>query len=1051
MGELQDMTSRVWRSIDGEMQAVGRDLPQPFLADYSDREWKEGTTRLRSLLKEVRGNYYLRGSTNQLREQALVGLTFSDGGPQVAQTTYLDSDDPLDWHRLLQGRSVGETMTIKRDIPTLPSDHRLNSWSNQKKILRVRIEEVREAPFNIFPLPAESFDWSQAHRIIPWAILHTIQGIPWKMANSIVIKLEVQKEKESGTARKLLDGTIRLLHEMADLPLKVKGTIESGNEGSVYQHSSEGRCRYLNEIFRLAMNAKESIKPENYFKEVCRIFIQLFDDVLDELFKEYRSFCQNTEERISGEATLNLNSAWCKTRHGSLQGQALFLQQLKNMTAVQFLLKRRRQQAKDLLEQIHHVQDGLQLLINPGSHDETRLESSNPDFDSWRKDETLRRYRTDREKLAAMRQEEQRRPFHLTLLSDRAQQEAPISYLLFEGEADEIAQRLENLRFAPHAMSRSLPELPAKAKALLEDFFLAMGRKASTEKELAEYDREGFVPRELLSQFDRFRLETDDRHRSVPREVYNDMLKEPMPLRNGSTDQDPKQLQHRWVRLRTLLVRLYDALLDEMPRYGGLLQDFLFLIDKEERQLFALPILHLYLHQLLESNLKDHLQAWKQACSEPDELASSTEVERLLDSCYGCLEVNAWLLQSERECIRAYWSAYHNCAMELHSDLNKNPNLRCALRLFLRFGLPYDEPSFVAPDLLKKMRQACRAPITNPREENVEKGTILFADEMLLLMGDQRLPPNYDVEHEMKVEADQNLQRGDRDGRRKWRLQQLITWVGITISQQEDRLSKVLLRDGAADTEEEALKKSLSKLRRLAKDMESRKGEIQSAKVKQDFKLDEAIAREVAFLRLQVRHSSGREEVFTPFRISTALKNEALRTPAGVRKEILEFRRRDKNAFEMSLKGYSTKIRSSFAPLTILLPTLGSLGNCVRPRSSIDLGRVVFPIVMEHPDRAFDTVLQTFGTFRYESAKEQGHHQDPLSFLGRYLFLRWELLQKNDEARKKAAVSKKLSDRENFVEHFKLYLQSEGGRDLKSRSRELFDLFEEQLNMKGLD
>lgn len=67
--------------------------------------------------------------------------------------------------------------------------------------------------------------------------------------------------------------------------------------------------------------------------------------------------------------------------------------------------------------------------------------------------------------------------------------------------------------------------------------------------------------------------------------------------------------------------------------------------------------------------------------------------------------------------------------------------------------------------------------------------------------------------------------------------------------------------------------------------------------------------------------------------------------------------------------------------------------------------------------------------------------EDRKSLLGQYSAYRWERLRKPKKDHEKEGFNRKLSDRNNFRIHFTLFVSSEKGIKLKTKSKILYELF----------
>ena len=508
-----------------------------------------------------------------------------------------------------------------------------------------------------------------------------------------------------------------------------------------------------------------------------------------------------------------------------------------------------------------------------------------------------------------------------------------------------------------------------------------------------------------------------------------------------------ENMSRAWVSLSAQCRQLIAQLLIELPRMGGMLQDMLFYGKKcNEHFVFQLPLLWAVLSKKLDSYRTEargglrNLSGLRRKTG-----AQAQELNDLLGKSFAVIVLDGLLKDMEDEMKEGFWQTYLVVAKWLGDGGVKNPNGQRVLRMFLRTGILFSHLSMIKYESYLEVLVNCPSSddeVNNP----IDRSMMVYVDELFTMVGRGEVPRNVSAEKKREFEKNPSLQRENQTERGLWSMSSLIRYLSNDVYWED----MILLNSEKEEQKDDSRKERIEKLGVKKRALLELKEKYESKKrdVLQETRETSYLDEEVLFVREQSKLLSG-EESYLPFSLLNSLSRPEFQLSWEKYHKLVKVLRHKniKQVFDYEAKGSNARFTMNVRPLMILVPALGTSGSCVQSRSVSDLGQLTLPMFRDPNHTTHELILKAIGMFWIDSCNERNHLSNTESLLTEYRNYRRKSLKKPKEIYEDEGFLKKHSDRENFINHFMLYLSSKGGERLRLKSRTLFKLLAKHIRL----
>lgn len=1044
--DIEHSAQQIWERIKSSFDPVILTEPLRELSPIEEENvWRMRFSEIQERFIWYRDQFF-SPSNGIVGSHTRVELEVSDGGSPVTFKRVMGDHDALNWDQLLEGKSIGDSASLTQKMPLLPYQHPLSSWSGTTKKLAMTIKGTEESLFNSIKAPVEPFNWSTAPKVIPLAIFNCCQQIPWDQIPRFRMSLEewLEAKRVDVNQDPIWLMTLKLLENQSQHPLRIRGWITGVLHWSDLKNENEARCRFMVQLIENALFDTERIAPHALFRETCKVLVEELGRGVDLLLGQYERNCQSAIEHFALEGKGGITANWCKTRQSVLEANERFMTWLSQQGAFSLVIKSRQDSWDHYLKESDRVRESLShFLMGSDNIKRERRQKSGEVFREWLQCETAKPILEDARLLSEIRSKRREIPEAFKLL------ELPVDIEKVRAGKDGIdllerlEKRLKRVTLKPFPSTEKWPDGIDDFETRMDTFLKSLARIGAIQL-LAESkpDKDPGVEnlrkrmKEFKWSFDRplgGNLSLSETDLELVRPLY--LYEKPDEVRTDD-------LRACWAALSGLTRKSIAQLLVCLPKMGGMLQDIMALGNLcNEHMNFHVPQLWAMLSEKADEYKRDSLP-WVSDCIQRSKKQGldPREADAYLEKACAVIVLDELLQDMHEEMVDSFWTTYRNVTEKVLGSNIKNPNAQRVLRFFLRNGALFTHESVIEGRKYREMVASCPAS-TEEVSSPINLSMILHVDEMLSLVYRGEMPGNHSFERELEFESNQELKKQDQEERRKWRMSLILK-----VAKEEVKWENIMLlksqEEGSEISFDEERIENFTKLQRILLELEERYESMKDEEYSSQEKTT-LLDNEVQFIRQQSKFLSGKKEDFLPFSIIDANSKASLRvTWKKCHEGLKQLRNRNyREAYDVLVKGYKDRAHILLRPLVILLPANGQDGNCVQARSSTDLGRLVLPVFRQPNHHLYDLILRAYSSYVFDSDKEQGMLEDAQSMLAQYTAYRWESLHKQREAYEGEGFFKRLSDRNNFKFHFSLYLGSEGGKKLKSKSKALHELF----------
>lgn len=1021
---------------------------------YTIAQWKLVCKTFIKLLKRIRKPFYKNGKSLVIEDQSLTTLIVSNLNTSTEVTLTLDKEeDCLNWIEYLKGKKLGDTLSFTQAFPKLDFNHPLSAWSSSRRDLQITVKSIQKAPFKIFNFPNDHFNWNQAKELIPWACLNTIKSIPWLMIENLNGSIYDFKDSLEHLELNITEEILKQLQYQSELKIKYRNIIKDNLTLISGEHDPEAQCLFYDQLLRLSLQNRSKIQPEQQVTAIYSIILTQYEESIENLINKCHQLSESTDKTLALKEQ-KLSNSWCQNRQGVIQTQMKFFKQLAENSGVTNLFKKKDHDINFLFDKLKTSILNLNNYINKNSLNKNDVNKDDKEaYQLWIKNNQQHLLETDEIIIKKLRNKNISNNPQVTFQSFYLEKSSTLNDFFIEGE-------LPNFKLKSIALSEQecLIELDSNLNQKIKTFIQAYGRMFSLEKQLKiilekhPSLNESFHNLKYNIESFEFNIEA----RLHQKDILNLINKVPekRDYRNKILKSDYKTLETQWAYLKNYLKFIFGQILDEIPDTGGLLQDFLCYNNVAESTTFKLPILIQHL-QNYSYTLSIELERERQkllALNAKKAQLPLKDLENFTDLSYGQQNLDTLIQTFIKIIVDQYWASYKEAVIH-YSDTNiQNPNIKSSLKFFIRYGIPFIHKDIIPENCFFELLKSCQQSYKSTLLEDLGHGFILFPDELFDKVLLNQFPISGDFDYEVDLDQSQDLRNQDRYLRRKWRLKEIEQRLKHEITSIEEKLHKSLEKKLVKKSETSRkqlieLKNTLNEIKKRIIDLEENT-DFPNESILQN--KEYILNKETSFIRQQSNYLAESKNAYLPYQILKSVNlygNKAFHNLDSIRLSLKNISNIDQDVFKLKVNSTISRVELTFFPSIVLIPGAGLIGNSVRSRSAIENGLITINMIPENKNsKVYDSIANASSKFRYDSDNEKGDSQDQSSFLGKYLFTRWKLLQKDSEARKKAAVNKDLSNRNNFSIHYLMYTCSEEGKRLKNKSKDLFEIFKQGLN-----